>query len=492
MPTQRRSPFDWPLWSLILIGILIFSFAAPAAFSAGPPPSTVQLVFVGDVMIGRSIGKGIAVNGVTYPFAPIQTLLTKADLAFGNLESPLTTAKYIQNGYNLAGNPSNVASLTYAGFNVVSLANNHSTDHGPTGLAETGRTLDGAGIAHVGAGATITDAYAVHLQVTRSITVAFLAYDGTGGSTTAALDTPGTANVGAAQVVRDIAGARKTANIVVVSVHWGQEYQPMPNPRQRALARTLARAGADVIIGHHPHVVQPLEWLTDNGRSTPTLVAYSLGNFIFDQEFSAPTSEGALLSCQVGPNGLISASLVPTRIRRMQVHAATTDEAIGPLQRMLYTGMAQPAAQSFSAVTLPEGQQDFRLTWWAAPQNWTAQPPTTSDVDGDGAPEQAAIEAGRIVVRSERGDELWRSPTQWQFRRAALDDVNGDGHAEVVALGQQSEEMGPVNGSVIQVWKWDTTGRFRLLWSSAPGDYRTLMLTDVNSDGIHDIAFPAR
>ena len=323
--------------------------------------------------------------------------------------------------------------------------------------------------------------------------MAFLAYDGTGGSTTVARDTPGTGNVGAAWVVRDIAQARKAANLVVVSVHWGQEYRPLPDRRQRALAGLLARAGADVIIGHHPHVVQPLEWLTDNGRSTPTLVAYSLGNFIFDQEWSVPTSEGALLSCQVGANGLISASLVPTRIRRMQVHAATTDEAVGPLQRMLYAGLAQPAVQSFSGVTLPEGQRDFRLTWWAAPQNWTAQPPTTSDVDGDGAPEQAAVDAGRIVVRSEWRGELWRSPTQWQLRSAALDDVDGDGRAEVVALGQQNEEMAPAYGSVIQVWKWDTkAGRFRLSWNSAAGDYHRLMLTDVNGDGIHDIALPAQ
>jgi poly-gamma-glutamate capsule biosynthesis protein CapA/YwtB (metallophosphatase superfamily) len=485
--------FAWPVWALILIQILIAQLAAAPALSAAPPtPATAQLVFVGDVMIGRSIGQRIALNGATYPFVPIQSLLTQADLAFGNLESPLTTAKYVRNGYNLVANPGSVGSLTYAGFDVVSLANNHSTDHGPAGLAETIRTLDGAGIAHVGAGATITAAYAVHLQVTGPITVAFLAYDGTGGSTTVAGDTPGTGNVGAAWVGRDIARARKAASLVVVSVHWGQEYHSLPDRRQRALAQNLARAGADVIIGHHPHVVQPLEWLTDNGRSTPTLVAYSLGNFIFDQECSAPTSEGALLSCTVGQNGLISASLVPTRIRRMQVHAAATDEAIAPLERMFYTGMAQPACQSFSAVTLPEGQRDFRLTWWAAPQNWTALPPTTSDTDGDGVAEQATVSAGRVVVQSQKRGELWHSPAQWQLRSAALDDVDGDGRAEVVVLGQPNEELAPANGSVIQVWKWDAKGRFRLVWSSAAGSYHTLVLADVDGDGVHDIALPAQ
>ena len=475
------------LW-LTLGAVLASGF--PPAPSAADPPATVQMVFVGDVMIGRSIGQRIAASGPPYPFAPIRPLLIEADLAFGNLESPLTTAPYVRKGYNLVGNPGNVASLTYAGFDVVALANNHSTDHGPAGLAETIRTLDDVGIAHVGAGATITDAYAAHLRVTGPITVAFLAYDGTGGSDTVAQDTPGTGNVGAARAMRDIALARKAANFVVVSVHWGQEYQPLPDRRQRALARSLARAGADLIVGHHPHVVQPLEWLTDTVRGTPTLVAYSLGNFIFDQEWSEPTSEGALLQCRVDRNGLVSASLAPTRIRRMQVHASATDGAVGPLRRMLDVGLSQPAFQSFSLVTLPEGQKDFRLTWWARPQTWVAMPPVTSDVDGDGAPEQAAIEAGQVVVRSGTRGDLWRSPAQWQIRTVALDDVDGDGHAEVIALGQPNEEMAPAYGSVIQVWKWAIGGRFRLLWCSAAGSYRAWVLTDVNGDGIREIALP--
>ncbi len=487
MSTFRR------LFRCIALSLYLLGSLAPSSEAGPPQPPMVQLVFAGDVMIGRSIGQRIALKGTDYPFAPIQPLLTQADLAFGNLESPLTTAKYVLHGYNLVGNPRHVASLTYAGFDVLALANNHSTDHGPAGLAETIHTLDGAGIAHVGAGATISDAYAALLQATGPITVAFLAYDGTAGSATATLDTPGTAGIGGASVARNIARARKEADLVVVSVHWGREYHALPDARQRALARMLARAGADVIIGHHPHVVQPLEWLTDNGRSTPTLVAYSLGNFIFDQEFSAPTSEAALLSCRVGANGLISASVVPTRIRRMQVHAATTDEAVAPLQRMLYVGMSQSPFQSFSAVTLPEGQPDFRLTWWAVPQKWAAQPPTTCDVDGDGAPELAAVEAGRIVLRSALQGDLWRSPVLWQFSRATLDDVDGDGQAEVVALGQQNEETAPANGTVIQVWKWDVkAGNLRLLWASAAGTYRALMLTDVDGDGVHDIALPAQ
>ena len=142
-------------------------------------------------MIGRTIGRLLDRYGPDYAFRQVEPLLTEADLAFGNLESPLTTAPYVRSGYNLVSDPARVSSLTLGGFDVVALANNHVTDHGADGLIQIIETLDGAGIAHVGAGRTITEAHQYWVGQAGPVTVAYLAYDATWGSRAATADSRG-------------------------------------------------------------------------------------------------------------------------------------------------------------------------------------------------------------------------------------------------------------------------------------------------------------
>ena len=260
----------------------------------------------------------------------------------------------------------------------------------------------------------------------------------------------------------------------------------MPGKYQRSLARSLAGAGADIIAGHHPHVVQPVEWISVPGRDRPTLVAYSLGNFIFDQEFSAETSESALLGCDVSKQGLRAAWLVPLHIRRGQVLPVSSQEGEAVLYRLLHTGYGVPSSEVFVSRRLPDGKLDFQLIWYADSAPPASAAAVTTDVDGDRRPDRVVIGTGRACVQIAEDQPAWCVPPQWQVQSAALDDVDGDGRAELVTLAQQNEEAAPAAGNHVRVWKWDA-GRFVSVWRSLPGTYRALWLAEADGSGPHAI-----
>ncbi|MGQ9518264.1 MAG: CapA family protein, partial [Anaerolineae bacterium] len=263
----------------------------PAASAQTPTPDTaVRLAFVGDIMVGRHVGEIIAQQGTRYPFADIAVVLHSADLAFGNIESPLTTAPRVAGGYDLRADPAAAEAVALAGFDLLSVANNHATDNGRPGLLETMRVLADWGMAAVGCGENLESARGPWRTEINGLRLAFFAYEGLRATFQASPTAAGCMWLEPAKAAQAISEARPESDLVVVSVHWGEEYHSLPNARQREIAQQLADAGADIIIGHHPHVVQPIEWVQGRGRPHPTLVAYSLGNFLFDQWFSDETT----------------------------------------------------------------------------------------------------------------------------------------------------------------------------------------------------------
>jgi poly-gamma-glutamate synthesis protein (capsule biosynthesis protein) len=205
--------------------------------------------------------------------------------------------------------------LRLGGFDLVSLANNHSLDAGASGRAETLGTLNAAGIAGVverNAGVLVSRG-GPH----PSLGYQLLALD----DTVAPLDVEATG--------RAVAAAAQQAELVVVSVHWGGEYQAAPSPRQRAIARALAQAGADLVVGHGPHVLQPVE------REGETLVAYSLGNLLFDQPYPADCRWGVILrvTCSASCEQLV-VEFVPTVVERGRVRPAHAEERTAILARL--------------------------------------------------------------------------------------------------------------------------------------------------------------
>jgi poly-gamma-glutamate capsule biosynthesis protein CapA/YwtB (metallophosphatase superfamily) len=288
--------------------LLASCILAPVFLPGEPCTPPYTLAFVGDVMLGRGVAQALDGDWEA-AFAEVQPWLAEANLAFANLESPLTTALQMSDGHDLRASPRGIAALQVAGFDVVSLANNHALDAGEVGLAQTVSTLEARGIA----GVTDRGIYgpAANLPACR-----ILAFD----DSTALLDLEAAASA--------VAAAAEQAEAVIISVHWGGEYQAAPGPRQEAIARALADAGASIIVGHGPHVLQRVEWLGE------TLVAYSLGNFLFDQPYPADCRQGVILRVTLQGNRIVAVEAVPTVVEQGRVRPAGPEDATAILARL--------------------------------------------------------------------------------------------------------------------------------------------------------------
>ena len=267
------------------------------------------------------LGRGVTPS--EDPLAYLAPYLQSADLALANLESPLTTVPSQTSGYNLCASPERVRFLVTAGLDLLSVANNHSLDCGPDGLAKTESTLHAAGLTAFGS--TDEPVY----RTLNGLRLAFLAFE----DVSAPLD-----GEAAAQLIR---GAHDSGALVIVSIHWGMEYQGGPSERQRQLAQQFVDAGVILIWGHHPHVLQPAAWIQPPAGSAPssppqgkpaggsTLVLYSLGNALFDQGGLADTRQSALVLVELSENGVQSAHAIPFEIdiKHSRVQAADDQAA---------------------------------------------------------------------------------------------------------------------------------------------------------------------
>lgn len=251
------------------------------------------LLFVGDIMLSRAIGSGMGKNNNwNYPFLKIADLLKSADLTFGNLEGPISkNGTKVGSIYSFEANPKSVEGLIYSGFDVVSVANNHIWDYGGEAFKDTLKILKENNISYVGGGFTYDEAHTPVIKEVNGTKIAYLGYTnllppflGTKG------DKLSVAFPDEDQLALDIHNAKRLADIVVVSFHWGNEYETHHNSFQENLAHIAIDAGADLVVGHHPHVIQEIEKYKDG------YIAYSLGNFVFDQNFSEETKSGLLLS----------------------------------------------------------------------------------------------------------------------------------------------------------------------------------------------------
>jgi poly-gamma-glutamate synthesis protein (capsule biosynthesis protein) len=275
-----------------------------------PAPHEHTLIFAGDVMLSRGVGRKMDAKGDWgFPFRQVSGVLHSADLAYCNLECPISDRGHnLHHLYSFRADPRALGGLKAAGFTIVSEANNHAYDWGPAALVDTLRRLHAVGIRTAGAGENTLEAHHPTVVDLGGLRVAFLAYVNIDPQNAAAgVDHPGVAWLDIEQVEADIRFARNLADLVVVCPHWGVEYAPAPTRQQKELARKMIDAGADLIVGSHPHVVQPLEQY--HGR----WVAYSLGNFVFDQKDPA-THRGLLLKVTVRDRKIAQVTKVPIEI----------------------------------------------------------------------------------------------------------------------------------------------------------------------------------
>jgi poly-gamma-glutamate capsule biosynthesis protein CapA/YwtB (metallophosphatase superfamily) len=248
----------------------------------------IRIAAVGDISLhARGNTPAQAVMGFG-----IKDLLKNSDVILGNLEGPLASHGNCTPGKcSLVSDPACIRDLVDCGFHVVSLANNHIMDYGPEGLHETIELLSKCGIAGIGAGANLYEANKPFFKTARGRRVAFLARSSVivSSPSYATEKTPGVAFFEMEELKNTIRKCRDLADNIILSIHWGIEHYSYPSPLQRDLAKELIGSGADVIIGHHPHVLQGLEKI---GKG---IVAYSIGNFIFDDIRWSYTNEDGVI-----------------------------------------------------------------------------------------------------------------------------------------------------------------------------------------------------
>lgn len=270
---------------------------------------------VGDILLAGSGTKAYERHGYEYSFQKVSSELKTGDLTVGNLEGPLSAAgtEDRQKKYRYRMSTKAASALRGAGFRILTLANNHMMDFGPVALSETLSALDAQGLLYVGAGRNEVAARRMAVAETPGGKVAFLAYSYTfPTSFYAGPVSAGTARASVAAVRADVAVAAKAARHVVVSFHWGREGASAPAPYQRAAARAAIDAGADVVLGHHPHVLQGVEWY---GKG---IIFYSLGNFTFGT-LSTVADRSIIARIFLDEAGVTAAEIVPLNVLNREV-----------------------------------------------------------------------------------------------------------------------------------------------------------------------------
>lgn len=250
-----------------------------------PEPVRVTVAAVGDLLLHQDVQRAAeAAGGYRSLWVPVAERLSAADLALGNLETPIAPGCGSPSRPFVFNAPARLApDLKASGFQVLVTANNHAFDQGAVGVSETLHHLTQAGLGALGSGRSRAEAEGPLLLERRGLRIALFArtetlnLGGNGGS-----NRPWVALLDLERTRAAIATVRPSVDLVVVSLHWGDEYALTPAPRQIKGAEALVAAGADLILGHHPHVLQPLRWVEAGGRKGA--VAYSLGNFISNQD----------------------------------------------------------------------------------------------------------------------------------------------------------------------------------------------------------------
>jgi poly-gamma-glutamate synthesis protein (capsule biosynthesis protein) len=296
--------------TLPALGLLPRSTESSLVFPVMLP--LTRILLGGDVMLSRYVGSLARQKAdPTWPLHEISELFSSADIAFVNLESPFSDrGKVVEKGMVFKAEPEMIEALTSAGIDIVSTANNHVRDCGAHGVQFTLDWLEKHDIAAVGTAATAEAAHQGQVLERNGVRFGFLAYtfDQSNGNHSDHDDR--IAMLDADRAVLDVKQMRERADAVIVSMHAGAEYQRQPNLQQQRFARAVIDAGASVVVGHHPHVTEPVESY-GNG-----VIFYSLGNLVFDQFQQRETQRGWIADVKFIGKRLAGCGVIPVDIVR--------------------------------------------------------------------------------------------------------------------------------------------------------------------------------
>lgn len=279
------------------------------------------MAVLGDIMLGRRVAAAHA--DATRTLRELRPLLVRADVAVGNLESSLSTngaptQDPVTDSFSVS--PRVLTGLRRAGLDALSLANNHTGDYGEQALVETIEAFEGSPIQPFGAGRDLAEATRAAVVERDGVHIGFLGFNAIGETPMAGPRRPGALTVrmpprtgplnrsDLSHVLRAVRRLDRRVDAVIVVPHWGAQYTHTPDPAQTTVGRRLVEAGADLVVGGHPHWVQSTE------RHRGVTIAHSLGNAVFDMDFSEQAMEGVVLTATVSKDRVGEVELVPYRM----------------------------------------------------------------------------------------------------------------------------------------------------------------------------------
>ena len=390
----------------------------------------VSLVAVGDISYSRGVERIVKKqNDINYPFLKIHDYLKSADLVFGNLETPITQGSEISDFEIIfRSNPGTEQALKQAGFSILSLANNHTPNFGEKGLKDTFNFLENADIKYVGAGQNEQEAYQPAYIEKKGIKFAFLAYndaDVVPAYYEASANRAGTAFMRMDKMTEAVKEAERKANFVIVSMHAGIEYAEKSNDSQVNFAHAAIDSGADLVLGHHPHVVQTLEHYKSK------YIFYSLGNFVFDQPQSKETKEGLAIKIYFAKNGINKISLLPVVVENLaQPRMANKIEAVKILQRLNFS-LASQDVYSWNSNDNNFEKEIRRVVYSGMSEGGGVfSQKEQADLDNNLVPENYNLENGKLTI-TENEKMIWQSPSDWWIDDFAFADSNNDGVVDI-------------------------------------------------------------
>ena len=436
--------------------------AFTSTMTAPPDPDpALTLVAVGDIMLGRDVASvsATAPEGDDYPFALVKNLAGPNDLLFGNLESPLVAPEHLnaiqgnpEEGYRFPGKPSSAAALKRAGFDLVTMANNHAYDFGKVGVEDTLNALKAAGIDSIGAG---KQPGAIKYIQRNGLKLAFIA------ATDVLPQTPDEAAQEISlfkpdEVLKAIREARPQADVVIVALHWGEEYKQVSSQAQRAFVQQASDAGADLILGAHTHVVGEFDVINNH-----TVVAYSLGNFVFDARYPPTTLDSVALYVNLDKHGVVSAMAVPFKIENDRPRPLKPEERADGLAKL--NQLAADCSLCQSNAVIYNGQ------------DWQTVP-------------------AMAYVRDNKPDQTINLPlSQTRQVRDLTLDYGGYNTGKAVtnfASQPQTDERFVLQNGMLSVWRPDQAGKWDMIWQTKPGwQVQQYTFGDADEDGRPELMF---
>lgn len=512
------------------------------------PDEEWTLLAAGDIMLSRFVAAVMSRESLSYPYDDIRGLVQSADIAFANLENPVGSGSRMPyDGMLFRADPHTLGALREAGFDVLSIANNHMSDAGRQNIGKTAEYLRDSGFLIAGAGTNESEARTPAVVEINGKKIFFLAYgDPRFGNQVHFADAthPGIAKAQLETMRADIERARSEADIIVLSLHAGIEYLEKPDKIHRQLLDDAVAAGADLVLGHHPHVIQPLEKIGD------TWVIDSLGNLVFDQMWSDDVKRGITLLFRYSSDDISEIEAIPIYMHnfaqpriisgkqakksldRLQIdlsyatvvewkgeeHVRVSDRAM-PLQ--------EPFAEAFTIertindnlrpnrvgerYILKDGQlriTEGSLALWVSPREWWVQDFSLADIDGDHTRDviltvwkagnygsskpfwveenDASIKQHVFVYSFQDGKlvPMWQSSNLPQQNcETIFADLDGDGIDELIALDAEYTFDATCSASTIGIWKWENWG-FYNQWKSEPGHYWNLRTEKYGSGAV--------